>query len=250
MNAGVLIYCFDTPQVKYHKLAERCVQQVKTKLKLPITIITDIDTFKKFSPMGMINYKIVEPSTTNTRAYRGNNIAWYNKERVLAFEHSPYDKTILMDCDYFVFSDKLLELLNTQFDVLLHDKVSDMTGLDSISGDQESTLPLVWATVTLFAKTEQAKKVFELIKHIQKNYVHYMNLYRIKYTNYRNDFAFAIALHQMGINQRIPTPMSMLSDNALIIESDQQGVMFKQGDTVNIVNQQDIHIMDKEWCNG
>jgi len=77
-----------------------------------------------------------------------------------------------------------------------------------------------------------------------------MNLYRIKYTNYRNDFAFAIALHQMGISQRIPTPMSMLSDNALIIESDEQGVMFKQGDTVNIVNQQDIHIMDKEWCNG
>ena len=250
MNAGVLMYCFDTPQVKYHKLAERCVRQVRKYLRLPITIVTDIETFKKFSPMGMINYKIVDPSTTNTRAYRGKNIAWYNRERALAFDHSPYDKTILMDCDYFVFSDQLLELLQTDFDILLHDRVSDVSGLDTIKGNEESTLPLVWATVTLFSKTEQCEKVFELIKHVQENYVHYMNLYRIKYTNYRNDFAFAIALHQLGIKQRIPTAMAMLSDKANIIESDDQGVMFRQDDQVNMVSKQDIHIIDKEWCNG
>ena len=103
MSTGVLMYCFDTPDTNYHKLAERCVAQVKKHLQLEITIVTDIDTYKRFKPMGMINYKLVKAQTTNTRSYRGKKIAWYNKERALAYEHSPYDTTILMDCDYFVF---------------------------------------------------------------------------------------------------------------------------------------------------
>ena len=104
MTTGVLTYCFDNPDTQYHKLAERCVAQIRKYLKLEITIVTNLETFKKFKPMGMINYKLVEAKTTNKRAYRGKSVAWYNKERALAYEHSPYDTTILMDCDYFVFS--------------------------------------------------------------------------------------------------------------------------------------------------
>ena len=114
MTIGVLMYCFDTPEVNYHKLAERCVEQIRKYLKLEITIVTNLETYKKFKPLGMINYKLVEAKTTNTRPYRGKSIAWYNKERALAYEHSPYDTTILMDCDYFVFSSTLLELANTR----------------------------------------------------------------------------------------------------------------------------------------
>ena len=44
MTTGVLMYCFDTPDTNYHKLAERCVAQVKKHLQLEITIVTDIDT--------------------------------------------------------------------------------------------------------------------------------------------------------------------------------------------------------------
>ena len=71
MSTGVLMYCFDTPDTNYHKLAERCVAQVKKHLQLEITIVTDIDTYKRFKPMGMINYKLVKAQTTNTRSYRG-----------------------------------------------------------------------------------------------------------------------------------------------------------------------------------
>ncbi len=195
MTTGVLLYCFDTPETNYHKLAERCVAQIKKHLQLEITIVTDIFTYKKFKPMGMINYKLVEAETTNSRSYRGKKIPWYNKERALAYEHSPYDTTILMDCDYFVFSKTLLELCETKFDIMLHDKVNDLTGKDMILGNNESSLPLVWATVTLFRKSGKTKIIFDLIKHIQEYYVHYKNLYRIKFPNYRNDYAFAIALH-------------------------------------------------------
>ena len=250
MTTGVLLYCFDTPETNYHKLAERCVAQIKKHLQLEITIVTDIFTYKKFKPMGMINYKLVEAETTNSRSYRGKKIAWYNKERALAYEHSPYDTTILMDCDYFVFSKTLLELCETKFDIMLHDKVNDLTGKDMILGNNESSLPLVWATVTLFRKSEKTKRIFDLIKHIQEYYVHYKNLYRIKFPNYRNDYAFAIALHQLNLGDTIPTPMSMLADSVDVIESDDEGIVFKYQDNVNFTSGLDVHVMDKEWCNG
>jgi len=250
MTTGVLMYCFDNPDTQYHKLAERCVAQIRKYLKLEITIVTNLETFKKFKPMGMINYKLVEAKTTNKRAYRGKSVAWYNKERALAYEHSPYDTTILMDCDYFVFSSTLLELANTKFDMMLHDRVRDLTGLNMIEGVDESTLPLVWATVTLFRKTNNTKQIFEMIKHVQEYYPHYRNLYRIRYENYRNDYAFAIALHQLNLGNRIPTPMSMLADSVHVIDSDDDGIVFKYNNNVNFTSGLDIHIMDKEWCNG
>ena len=250
MTTGVLIYCFDNPDTQYHKLTERCVAQIKKYLKLEITIVTNLETFKKFKPMGMINYKLVEAKTTNKRAYRGKSVAWYNKERALAYEHSPYDTTILMDCDYFVFSSTLLELANTKFDMMLHDRVRDLTGLNMIEGVDESTLPLVWATVTLFRKTNNTKQIFEMIKHVQEYYPHYRNLYRIRYENYRNDYAFAIALHQLNLGNSIPKPMTMLATSVDVIDSDPEGIVFKYGDNVNFVTGQDLHIMDKEWCDG
>ena len=249
MTTGVLLYCFDTPEHKYHKLAERCVAQIRKYLKLDITIVTNLETFKKFKPIGMINYKLVENKTTNTRPYRGRNVPWYNKERALAYEHSPYDTTILMDCDYFVFSSTLLELTKTNFDIMLHDKVHDLTGRNMIEGKDESTLPLVWATVTLFKKGANAKAIFDMIKHVQEYYPHYKNLYRIKYSAYRNDYAFAIALHQLNLGNSIPTPMQMLADSVDIIDSDDEGIVLKYGGNVNFVTGQDVHIMDKEWCN-
>ena len=250
MTTGVLMYCFDTPEFNYHKLAERCVAQICKHLKLKITIVTNLETHKKFKPMEMVNYKLVENKTTNTRPYRGKSVAWYNKERALAYEHSPYDTTILMDCDYFVFSSTLLELADTKFDMMLHDRVHDLTGKDMIEGTDESTLPLVWATVTLFRKTENTEEIFAMIKHVQEYYSHYRNLYRIRYINYRNDYAFAIALHQLNLGSRIPTPMTMLSSTVDVIDSDEDGIVFKYNDDISFTTGQDVHVMDKEWCNG
>ena len=248
MTTGVLMYCFDTPEVNYHKLAERCVHQIRKHLRLEITIVTNLETFKKFKPMGMINYKLVENTTSNTRPYRGKSVAWYNKERSCAFVHSPYDTTILMDCDYFVFSPMLLELCNTEFDFMLHNKVNDITGEDMIQGTDEGTLPLVWATVTLFRKNKNANFIFDMIKHVQEFYPYYRNLYRIRYPNYRNDYAFAIALNQLKLGDFIPSPMNMLADNVDIIDSDSDGVVYKYGDNVNFTSGQDVHILEKEWC--
>ena len=254
MTTGVLLYCFDTPEVAYHKFAEKCVELINKNLKLEVTIVTNFETFKKLKPLGKINYKLIENRIGNKRAYRGKNISWNNLERSLAYEHSPYDTTILMDVDYFCFTDNLLTYTNTEYNFLVHNKVYDLTGTDIILGKNESTLPLVWATVTIFRKSEFAKQVFDLIKRIQQYYEHYRNLYRIKFRNYRNDYAFAIALHQLnGMNAYknfIPTPMAMLAHEVDVLELSDTGVVFKYGKKVGTISNQDVHVMDKEFMNG
>ncbi len=254
MTTGVLMYCFNTPEVNYHLLAERCVAQIRKYLKLEITIVTNIETYKKFKPLGMINYKIVNNKIGNRRSYRGQSIAWHNLERSLAYKHSPYDTTILMDCDYFVFTNNLLTYANTKYDFLLHNNVYDLTGENMIEGKNESTVPIVWATVTIFRKSVFAEQVFNLIQHIQQYYAHYINLYRIKYKIYRNDFAFAIALHQLnGFNSHknfIPTPMAMLAHEVDVLDMSDKTITFKYNNKVNIIQEQDVHVMDKGFVNG
>jgi hypothetical protein len=254
MTTGVLMYCFDTPEIKYHLLAERCVAQIRKYLKLEITIVTNFETFEQFNDIAGLNIKLVENKIGNRRSYRGQSIAWHNLERSLAYKHSPYDTTILMDCDYFVFTNNLLTYANTKYDFLLHNNVYDLTGENMIEGKNESTVPIVWATVTIFRKSVFAEQVFNLIQHIQQYYAHYRNLYRIKYKNYRNDFAFAIALHQLnGFNSHknfIPTPMAMLAHEVDVLDMSDKTITFKYNNKVNIIQEQDVHVMDKGFVNG
>lgn len=252
MTKGILLYCFDTEQTQYHLLLKKCVDQIEKYLKLPITVVTNQQTYLNIKDL-TATFRVVENETGNTRFYRGQNVPWHNMERVNAYEHSPYDQTILMDIDYFVFSNELIKYFDTDYDYLLHDKVTDITGKNSILGKNESTLPIVWATVIIFKKTKKSQLLFDAVKLIQKNYSHYRNLYRIKHRNYRNDFAFAIAIHQLNgmIDNKnfIPSPMFMLPHEQDILEFDDTGVLFKYDKKIGILQETDVHILDKEFVN-
>jgi hypothetical protein len=110
-------------------------------------------------------------------------------------------------------------------------------------------IPIVWATVTIFKKTSFAQKVFEMIKHVQTHYNYFCELYRIDFKNFRNDYAFAIAVNQIGANDKkyfIPTAMSMLPSDTKVLKINNKGVTFQYGKFVNLVTNQDIHVLDKE----
>ena len=67
MTKGILLFCFDTPDFKYHKILERCIYLIRKNLQLEITVITDFDTYKKMKPLGFINYKFIEPELGNKK---------------------------------------------------------------------------------------------------------------------------------------------------------------------------------------
>jgi len=245
MNTGVLIYSFDTPTIAYSKLTERCIDHVNAHLGLPITVVSDNKFFK-----GANNVN-VSPKSYNRRRYNDYIVPWYNLERTQAYTHSPYDTTILIDCDYFVMSDYLLHLSETMDDVLIHTKLNDITGRNNIFHTRESLLPLVWATVVIFKKNNFVSKVFDTIQHVQNYYEYYRNLYRISQLHYRNDYAFAIGLHQMyGQNNNdysIPTPMNMIGKDGKIIEITKNSMTFGWGERWSKIYGQDVHVFDKEF---
>ena len=246
MSIGILIYCFDTEAVKYHPTANFCIAQIKKHLKLPVTVVTD--TVTQSHLQGQDNIVLVEPRKNNKRFYKDKSIPWLNLERVNAYDYSPYDVTVLMDSDYFVYTDNILQYVDTAYDFLLYDKVYDATGRNSFNYVSKSLIPIVWATVTIFKKTASTERIFAMIKHIQKNYDYFCNLYRIDFQNYRNDYAFAIALNQMegSTNNFLPSSMTMLPIDTEILKIDTTGITFKYDKYINSIKDQDIHVLNKE----
>ena len=245
MSTGVLLYCFNTPTCEYHKIAEHCVELIKKNLRLEITIVTNFETYKKFKPLGMINYKLFENETGNKRGKE----QWHNLDRCHAYELSPYDTTILMDIDYLPFTDNLLEYLNVDDDFLLHDKIHDLTGKGVYNFRDNSIIPMVWATVIVFKKTKRAKSIFEAVKYIKKHYQYFLDLYRIDFRNFRNDYAFSMALNQVNghLQQKfLPGKLPTLPAIAKVTEINETGIVFKYDDKINYIKNQDVHILDKE----
>jgi len=245
MSKGVLLFCFDTQDTKYHKILERCVELVKKNLKVPITVITNFETFKKMLPMGFVNYKFIEPE-------RGNKLGgkdWNNVDRHLAYELSPYDTTMVLDIDYFCFTDNLTQCFHTDYDFLVPDRAYDLTGKNSFDLRKWSMIPMVWATVLLFKKNDKVKKIFETVKYIKKHYQYFNAMYRIHGKNLRNDYLFAMALQQINGfigYEKLPFALPTLPRNCKILTMTNTGITWKDHNTIGYVENQDVHVLNKE----
>jgi len=248
MKKGVLLFCFNTPTCDYHKIAEHCVRLIKKNLKLEITIVTNFETYKRFKPMGFINFILHDHAKGNKRMGQ----EWNNLDRCHAYDLSPYDKTILIDCDYFPFTDHLLTYLEVDDDFLIHDKIHDLTHKGVYNFRNNSVIPMLWATVIVFEKTQRAKSIFDMVKYIKKHYQYFCDLYRIDFRNFRNDYAFTIALNQVnGHTQQkfLPGNLPTLPGIAKVLEIKDNGIIFKYDNKINFVEDQDVHIIDKELYN-
>ena len=244
MGKGVLLFCFDTAEHKYHKILERCVVLIKKNLRLEITVVTNFETYKHIKPLGSVNYKFIEPELGNTK--NGND--WRNVDRHMAYELSPYDVTLVMDIDYFPFTNNLRQFLDTRYDFLVSKTAHDLTGEDSFDHRRFSMIEMVWATVLIFRKGFKAKRVFDTVKYV-KQYYHYFNkMYRIRAKNYRNDYVFAIALQQInGFMDYDTLPLSLptLPPRCKVLDIKGNGIVWQYNDQINYTSDQDVHVLNK-----
>jgi hypothetical protein len=244
MKKGILVFCINTDVYRYDKIAAKTIPLLKKNLGLPVTVVTNFDTYKMLPPLGFVDYKLIDNQTGNFI----NNKPWHNLDRHRAYELSPYDKTLLVDIDFFCYSDNLLTLFDTDHDFLVHDQVHDVTGKDSYNFRRNSSIPMVWATLIFFKKTALAKSIFDMVAHIKKNYQFYCNLYRIDFPNFRNDYAFAIALQQIHgfVGYPVmPTKLATLPANAKVTSLDDQGMTWTVEDRHGRIEHTDVHVIDK-----
>ncbi len=248
MTKGVLLFCFDTAETKYHKILEKCVKLIKKNLKLEITVVTDMFTFKAMKPLGFVNYKLIEPEIGNKK----NGVDWRNIDRHLAYELSPYDVTLVMDIDYLPFTDNLRQLLDTDNDFIISKDAHDLSGRRSFDMRRYSMIDMVWATVFVFRKGKKAKRIFDTIKFVKKFYQYFNSMYRIQSKNFRNDYAFAIALQQANgfldydtFQMKLPT----LPPDCKVVKIDEFGLAWQYQDQINYTTDQDVHVLNKEFAN-
>lgn len=190
MSKGAILFAFNSEKFDYYKMAENTAKRINHFLDLPVTLVTDEQSFVQ-TDYTWDNVAKVEPDKNNFRDWG----QWINKGRYQAFELSPYEETILLDVDYVVNSDKLLKTFETYNDFCCHNKTAFLMHSnlpqEHLSSYSYETL---WATVVTFKKTKRAQQIFQCLEMVQKNFEHYANIHSFISATYRNDYALTLAL--------------------------------------------------------
>lgn len=251
MNAGVLIFAINST-VNYFKAAEVAARQAKKYLNLPVTLVTNApiksDVFDTIIP-------IVDKSST-TRSFAGLDgkvitMKWFNESKVRAYELSPYQKTLLIDADFFMYNSSLLPLFNTNIEMACYNEINDISGEQSSQVRiGKSSIPMQWATVLYFEKCPFSNSVFEFMLTIKNNWDYYALLYGFNNKNFRNDYALSIALQTLSgysIHNycKIPGKLHTIFANTAIKSVRNNEILYFQDHRLNKILNTNIHCINK-----
>lgn len=273
MTRGGLIFAHNSRDVDYALLAVISGGLAKKHLGIPFTLVTDMSTvawMKESQIWDKANsvfekITVVErPVTDNTRRLNDGTdskvVPFINADRASAWDLTPYDRTLLLDSDYLIFSD----LLNNYWD--LEDSVLISKSMNDIQGDRigfldkhvsETGVHLFWATNVIFTKNQESKNFFDLVKYIRDNYNQYSDIYRFDSRQYRNDIAFSIAKHfldgfETNFDNALP-PLLTVVDKDMLCDVKDNKLLFLIADrlestkfTACTIKDQDVHVMNKQ----
>jgi hypothetical protein len=218
MTQGVLIFAFNNEQTDYLSMAEWSAGNIKRHLGLPVSVVTNAEyigtAFDHVIP--------ADAESGGTRYFEDydTTVTWHNAGRVDAYRLTPYDQTIVLDADYVVASNNLKRLLNTTQDFLCHKlafDLADKTDMRGLNTFGKYDMPMWWATVMMFRRSNTAQYIFDSMQMVRDNWQHYRDLYNIDRDTYRNDFALSIALgivsgHTMKVDE-IPWALASVMPN-------------------------------------
>lgn len=271
MTKGVVLFAHNNASVDYVGLAIKAATRIKEHLGLPVTLITDSADWLKTQYADNISLfdQIIASTDTNLqqkRFYDGSLhyelIPWKNFTRSSVFDLTPYQETLVIDVDYILNSNFLLNLFNLDQDLILFRDSMDLSGwrnTTEFNYISNTSIPFYWATVFLFKKTEKTKLFFDLISYIKHNWQYFQLTYDIPSPMFRNDFAFSIAIHILNgfscntFIGTIPGKMYFTLDRDFLYKHNKNSCTFlieKQNDlgkyTLLKTDNLDVHIMNKQ----
>jgi hypothetical protein len=261
MKHGCLIYAHDS-EIDYGSQAVLAAKLAIKNLKVPVSLVTDKTTLEnlkgKFSVLPFDHIiEVDKPLNNNRRSLAGTSIEFINANRSSAWDLTPYDKTLIIDTDFLIFSDVLNKYWNSQYDFLITPGMNEILENKNLTEYQINpyTINMLWATNIMFAKTPETRILFDLVEHIKSEYQYYAGLYQFNPYQYRNDYAFSVACHIMsahGLEKwhgELPIPL-LFKDTDKIINVAQNGqltFLLEHPDTYYVARSldQDIHVMNK-----
>lgn len=194
LTQGVVIFAFNNEATDYISMAAWSAKNIRRHLNLPVAVVTDAPETATQYQFEHIIATAADTGGSRHFADYGTTVTWHNAGRINAYELSPFDQTLVLDADYVVASDQLLNVLAIpqQFAAFrLSFDPSSMTNLETFGA---YNMPMWWATVMMFRRGTVSQYIFDSMQMIRANWQHYRDLYGIHQTNYRNDYALSIAL--------------------------------------------------------
>jgi len=241
MTTGALIFARNNEHTDYVAMARWSAKNIERHLGIPTHIVTDDSrtdsSTRHFSDLG---------TTT-----------WHNTNRMDAFRLTPWDRTLVLDADYVVASDQLQSLLECDQDFLAHRWAYDVTGCNTFEGLNyfgNVHMPMWWATVMVFNKSQTAELIFDTMSMIRDNWTHYRQIYKNNNATYRNDHALTIAMlvvngHTLD-HAGIPWSLASLTPEHKLLQLDQDRYRVDftnpEGKPRWIELRQDFHAMGKQ----
>ena len=133
---------------------------------------------------------------------------------------------------------------------MCHNQTNFILNDNQVEKVSSKFIDTAWATVIYFKKTKRAKHIFECMQMVQDNYQHYVNVFDMTSTMYRNDYSLTIALwivngHTQCQTDYIPWPLLHLSThvNAHRV-TDTEYIFFKNNKYITL-NNVDFHLLNK-----
>ena len=273
MTQGILIYAHNTRAVDYALLSVISAGLAKKHLSMPASLVTDDSTvsWMKQSQIFHLAEKVFEniiiadrPITNNQRRlYDGENnstVPFVNVNRDTAWSLTPYDRTLLIDSDFLIFSDVLNKYWNIDCDLLIGESINDIYSQDRMKyldrHVSDTGVKLYWATTVMFTKNQNTQLFFDTVNHVKENYRHYADVFRFDHRQFRNDIAFSVSKHILDgyVESDLGTLPPILSalDRDILYEVNDQRLTFLIDHKLDSnycaasMSGVDIHVMNKQ----
>ena len=207
MSNGVVCFANNNGKVDYIKQAVFLATRIRQYLNLPTTIITSTPQFitreqeKTFDKIIELNSKEYNTKKYSDGAFYHQKLEFKNIGRHKVFEMSPYENTLVLDTDYIICNNTLLESFDMNADFQIYRNGIDLASWRNYKEFEyinDKGIPFYWATVFFFRKTNETKIFFDLMEHLSNNWDHYSKVYDLASRSFRNDHLFSIAIHMMN----------------------------------------------------
>jgi hypothetical protein len=236
-SRGLLAFAYNVDTIDYVSIAESTLSLASKQLNLPYTLITDRELKNDLHTM-------------RHDVDTGEFIKWRNVGRHHAYELSPYEETLVIDVDYLILDNNLNKIFDIDWDYLLARNSHALTAQWPGTMGANS-LPYVWATVFAFRKTARAKRYFDLIGRIQRNYAYYCALFNVDGRNYRNDYAFAIADTILNgytvVKKSIPGSILAVDQSIQSMTVKDKHIVVKDKNKSYVLPRTNLHVMSKAY---
>ena len=273
MKKGILIYAHNSRAVDYALMSVISGGLAKKYLNVPASLVTDPSTVEWMRESKILekatavfeNLIVVNrPQTDNTRKLSDGEssevVPFLNSNRSSAWDITPYDRTLLIDSDFLIFSNRLSEYWDVDADVMIGESINDICNNNRLGYHDryisDVGVKLYWATTVMFTKNQTGKLFFDTVNLVKENYEYYADVFRFDSRQFRNDIAFSIAKHILDGYEETPysnlPPVLTLLDRDILYSVDKNKLTLLTSPQLDSnfcaasITGLDIHVMNKQ----